>query len=359
MKRAYLYNFMAIQTSSQLAIKTSLSLIDNVPTLSSAISTPFKLRTPMESLSLLSTTEFVIKIIGLCTNNTEVFNQVFESDSYGSFDIKILGRDQLQIKKILVYEISLYSGIEVHLGSFYPYQLNDPKKIIISDFDKTLIDTKWSTPKDMYRSLSKPMSHFPKIEKSMEYLKNYINLGFAPFILSASPHFYENSIRDWLYQNHIYTDNIFLKDYRKIFDFLNRELTTKDMRNQGFYKLSQLLDILLMTGIPDELVLMGDSFESDTLIYLILYTILSGSEDTRRVWNELKRDKSFKFTTKQGIKFLNKFYELGTNVNKKIEMPLVKILIRCKQDNIEWAKNRVIEYDFIKKHFPLVEHYIA
>jgi hypothetical protein len=359
MKRAYLYNFVSIQSSDQLAIRTSLSLVDNKPTLMNALPAPFRLRAPIESLSLLTTTEFSIRIIGLNNDNAEVFDQVYESDTYGNFDIKVFGKEQTDIKKIAVYEVSLYSGIEILLGNFYPYQLKDPKKIIISDFDKTLLDTKWSSPKDMYRSLSKPMSHFPNIEKSIGYLKENINNGFAPFILSASPHFYENSIRDWLYQNQIYTDNIFLKDYRKIIDFFNRELTTKDMKNQGFYKLNQLVDILLMTGIPDELTLMGDSFETDSLIYLILFTILTGNEDTRRVWNEIKKDKSFKFTTKQGFRFLNKFYELGTKVRQKETPTKIRILIRCTEENFLWAENREIKYDFLKKHKALIENYIA
>ncbi len=360
MKRPYLFNFIAIQSENQLSIKTSVSLVENNANSILSLNSPHsKLRAPIESLSLFSSTEFSLRLKGLNSDNSIIYNQVYESDSYGNFEIRIIGSEQTKIDKIQLFEISLYPGIEIHLGSFYPNKIDENKKIIISDFDKTLLDTKWSTPKDMYKSLSKPMSHFPTIDKSINYLKDYINQKYTPFILSASPHFYEDSIRDWLYQNSIYTDNIFLKDYRKIISFFDRELTTKDMKNQGFYKLNQLVDILLMTDIPKELVLMGDSFETDTLIYLILNSILSGDENARRVWKEIEKDKSFNFTSKQGFRFLSKFYELETRVKNLKSKPEIKILIRCTQENFEWAKNREIKYAFLNKHTDTVQYYIA
>ena len=71
-----------------------------------------------------------------------------------------------------------------------------------------------------------------------------------------------------MYQNKIFTAGIFLKDVRQVFSLWDGDLSPRDITHQGLYKLNQLLDIINMTDIPDELVLMGDNFESDPVIYL-------------------------------------------------------------------------------------------
>ena len=65
-----------------------------------------------------------------------------------------------------------------------------------------------------------------------------------------------------------------------------------------------------MTGLPDELVLMGDGFESDPLIYMIFVSILKGHSDPWFIWNSLKEHKALKFNNNQNSKFLIKLYNL-------------------------------------------------
>ncbi|MBC76816.1 MAG: hypothetical protein CME64_12450 [Halobacteriovoraceae bacterium] len=244
------------------------------------------------------------------------------------------------------------------MGTYLPYRIESPKKIIISDFDKTLVDTRYSTAWELYQSLRRPIHHFPVVQNSLDLFFEYTENKFQPFILSASPHFYENAIRDWLYQNKIYAGSIFLKDYRNIFSLTQGILTTKDLKKQSFYKLNQLVNILVMTGIPQELTLMGDSFESDEFIYLVLASILVDRQDPWQVWNRVKTEKSFKLTTKQNFHFLSKFYRLG-EMSRSGNIKELNIHIRCTQENLEDTKNRTHAFDFIQSQKPLVKYYIG
>ncbi len=124
-------------------------------------------------------------------------------------------------------------------------------------------------------------------------------------------------MRDWLYKNNIFTAGLFLKDYRHFFSFLEGELLAKDLKIQGLYKLNQLLDILLMTGIPDELVLMGDNFESDPSIYLTLQQMLVENNDPWVTWNSIKEKDIFQLKKNQNSKFLNKIYQLDNILTRK------------------------------------------
>jgi hypothetical protein len=219
------------------------------------------------------------------------------------------------------------------LGTYIPLKIHEPKKIIICDFDKTLVDTKYSTTKELYRSLTRPLEAFPTVESSVEILHRFIRAGHHPFILSASPHFYEDAMRDWLYKNNIFSAGIFLKDYRQFFSFLEGELTAKDLKFQGLYKLNHLLDILLMTGVPDELVLMGDNFESDPIIYLTLAQILREDIDPWVIWNDIKEHDIFQLKKNQNSQFLNKIYQLDNMLTRQRKMypnkkPHIEIYIR-------------------------------
>jgi hypothetical protein len=283
-----------------------------------------------------------LKIVGLNKDHKVIYKKSFESDSFGNFNFKIpLTEERKQIEILQLYEIRKKPGLELHLGSYIPIRIFSPKKIIICDFDKTLVDTKYSTTKEVYRSLTSPLSDFPTVTTSVEILHRYIKAGHHPFILSASPHFYEDAMRDWLYKNNIYSAGIFLKDYRHFFSFLEGELTAKDLSHQGLYKLNHLLDILLMTGIPDELVLMGDNFESDPIIYLTLAKILREDIDPWIIWNEVKEQEIFMLKKKQNSQFLNKIYQLDnllTRERKKYpnKKPHIEIFIRkrFKQDEL-------------------------
>ena len=119
----------------------------------------------------------------------------------------------------------------------------------------------------------------------------------------------------------IYTAGIFLKDYRQVFNLLETVLTLKDIKTQGIYKLGHLLDILLMVGIPDELVLMGDNFESDPLIYASVVSLLEGRSKPWDLWQKLKQYPSFRSTLKQEGLLLNKIYQIAETLQTRSAPP--------------------------------------
>ncbi|MAZ49700.1 MAG: hypothetical protein CME65_14155 [Halobacteriovoraceae bacterium] len=317
------------------------------------------LKLPINHMSLLNKNNFRLRIRGYGKNQAEILSREYDSDNFGNFELRIPALiDVADIEKLSIFETSIVNGLEMHLGSFYPIRIKEPKKIIISDFDKTLVDTKYSTPKEMYYSLNRPLSYFPSVEPSIELLKSYIEKDFQPFILSASPHFYERPIRDWLYQHELYVSDIFLKDYRDFFSLFDGRLATKDLKKQGFYKLNQLIDILLMTGIPDELVLVGDGFESDPFIYLVLKRLLIENRDPWKNWKAIKDHSIFNLTSKQDSYFLTKFYQLSELARKKDHIN-IHIHIRSKQSNIEGLKNKNFDRVGFEELNKTVDYYLA
>jgi len=333
MKRPHLVHFLAIVTDDSINIKASITLKENLMAQNLDLDLPTP-KFPIQALRLLNAYQFTMKIIGVTKDQKEIYKKSFESDSFGNFNFKIpktQERDQIEI--LHLYEIKKHPGLELHLGTYIPLRIISPKKLIICDFDKTLVDTKYSTTKEVYHSLTKPLDSNPTVSSSVNILHRYIRMGHHPFILSASPHFYEDSIRDWLYKNNIFSAGIFLKDYRHFFSFLEGELTTKDLKSQGLYKLNHLLDILLMTGIPDELILMGDNFESDPTIYLTLAKILREDIDPWVIWNNIKEQDIFQLKKKQNSQFLNKIYQLDNLLSRKRKIKnekktAIKIYIR-------------------------------
>lgn len=358
MKRPYLVHFVAIESDHHINIRASVSMKEQraIQILMDKEPVKFSPTAPLEHLGLLSSSEFVLRIRGFDQDHHSVYQKDYESDSLGNFDIKFIRSiNDIKINHLEVYEIKASPGIEYNLGIFMPLTIENPKKIIISDFDKTLVDTRYHTLKEVLLSLRKPLNYFPSIHPSIELLKQYIDSGYQPFILTASPHFYENAIRDWLYQNNIFTAGIFLKDYRKLFSLFEEDLTSRDIKSQVFYKLNHLVNIILMTGIPDELVLMGDGFESDTLIYLTINSVLNDSMDPWNLWNSLNQSQSFKLNAKQVARFLSKFYQLEALRRARTSGTKVHIHIRCKDLN----KKPEIKLDFLQRHISRVQFYEA
>jgi hypothetical protein len=333
MKRPHLVHFLAIVTDDSISIKASITLKENVIAQNLDLDLPTP-KFPIQALRLLNAYQFTLKIVGVTKDQKEIYKKSFESDSFGNFNFKIpLTREREDIEILQLFEVRKRPGLELHLGTYIPLRIISPKKIIICDFDKTLVDTKYSTTKEVYRSLTRPMAENPTVTSSVNILHRYIKMGHHPFILSASPHFYEDSMRDWLYKNNIFSAGIFLKDYRHFFSFLEGELTAKDLKTQGLYKLNHLLDILLMTGIPDELILMGDNFESDPAIYLTLAKILREDIDPWVIWNRIKEHDIFQLKKKQNSQFLNKIYQLDNLLTRKrkeigFQNPAKKIMIK-------------------------------
>ena len=325
MRRPRLVHLIAISTEEFLSIKVFATM-----------ELPWKLDfpIPLHGLPLLGSRHFSMKIICLSKDGQHLYEEIFDSDSLGTFNLKIpLNPKRRNIHAISLYEIGQCPGIELFLGTYIPIFITSPKNIVICDFDKTLVDTRYSNLKELCYSLTRPLSHFPTLSNSVQILKSYIDKGLHPFILSSSPHFYENAIRDWLYSNQIYTAGIFLKDYRRIFSFLETVLTLKDLRTQGPYKFNHLLDIILMTGVPDELVLIGDNFEADPVIYASLTLLLHKKIKPWDLWQQLKKHPSFSANTRQEGQLLDKIYQLEGIIKGQDKTPKVSIFIRQKEND--------------------------
>jgi hypothetical protein len=357
MRRPQLLHFTAISTDHYLSIRASFSLSSQakhqfwqnpLPGLA-----PIR---PIESLGLLSSRRFRLKIIGMDKNGLELLNKEYDSDSFGDFNLRLPHPLQGPVMRLLIFETRTHPGLELLIGSFIPINVREQRQILITDFDKTLVDTRYHSLKELYYSLRKPLGYFPPVPASIKLIKNYIEQGHHPFVLSASPHFYENAMRDWLYRNQIFTSNIYLKDYRRVFALFEGELAPKDLKTQGFYKLNHLVNILLMTGIPDELVLVGDGFESDTIIYLTLSSVITGRQDPWVVWNAVKQDEGFKLTNRQHFRFLSKFYQLK-NMCDPNRPCHVKIHIRCRTEMLEKWRSKQFKYEFLNRLLPQVDFY--
>lgn len=318
LKRPHLVHFLAIKTDEHIALKASVTMKSptiTVPGANKEISTP---SFPVQALRMLNAYLFHLKIVGLNKEQKEIYKKVVETDSFGNLSYKIpLIENRAEIEVFQIYELKKNPGLEILLGTYIPLKITPPKKLIICDFDKTLVDTKYSNTREVYESLTRPLEYFPTVHRSLDILRDHINQGHHPFVLSASPHFYEEAMRDWLYQNQVYTAGIFLKDYRKVFSFLEWDLSPKDLKVQGLYKLNHLLDIILMTGIPDSLILMGDNFESDPIIYLTLARMLKEESEPWSLWNQLKKEDAFQLNRKQNGQFLNKIYQIQNLINRK------------------------------------------
>ena len=362
MKRPKLVHFTSIESDEYIHIRASMTFStqgkfeffeevkknfkDFVPT------------RPIQAISLLSSHEFRIKIVGLDHKDHIIFMKSFDSDPFGNFNFRILKPKTSGEIKLNVYEINTRPGLELFIGSFISTRLKKPKKILITDFDKTLVDTRYSTIKELYLSLRNPIQYFPEVPSSMELVHQNIKKEFIPFVVSASPHFYENAIRDWLYKRQIFTGNIFLKDYRSVFSLFEGDLSTKDLKSQGFYKFNTIVNILLMTGIPDELILIGDGFESDALIYLTIAAILVGRYDPWMLWNSVKAQEAFKLTNEQHVKFLTKLNQLK-HIGLSHKKPMLKIYIRCKQHMLENLNNQKFHLEYANNLKHLVEYYVG
>lgn len=356
MKRPYLVHCNVIDNGEQLSIKAAITLDDYGPSITKELTTMGP-SSPWQSLGLMGSNKSRLKICGLNNDNKEIYAREFDSDSFGIFDIKIAQQDDNRITRLKIYETLYRPGLELLVGSFIPLNIANSKKILITDFDKTLVDTRYSTLSEVYESLRHPLEYFPPVKGSIKKVKSFISEGFHPFVVSSSPHFYEKAIRDWLYNNEIYTSHIFLKDYRKIFSIDEGDLRPKDLRSHGFYKLDNLVNILLMTSLPKELILVGDSFESDMTIYLTLYAALKRHIDPWQLWNQVRSLESFRLTNKQNSRFLSKFYKINS-MSKKGDLD-IKIFIRCKEENIEATKNKVIPINALEELRGNIHFYIG
>ncbi len=352
MNRPIIINPIVYLRNNILQVKGSVHIPSDEVDLISLVSNDH-LSTPLKSIWLMKKKVFKVKIVLLGIEGEKIAERILETDLFGCFYFKI--PVQTEVHQVELFDLAHSPGIEFYLGNFFPIHIKDSLQIVISDFDKTLVDTTYSTLKEMYTSISSPLDYYPLINNSIEKLKNYISQSYIPFILSASPHFYEKPIRDWLYKHQVYSNNIFLKDYRQPFSFSAGELSFKDIKNQIFYKLNSLMDILLLTGSPQSLVLMGDSYESDPIVYLIIAVILVEKMDPWYVGDRLKASPHFQFNKKQEAIFLNKIYslsELGRNSSINIQ-----IFIRLYKKKLEDHIFNDFDMKFLIPYQKYIEYY--
>ncbi len=358
LSRPKINNIIILKNPRDISVRVSISL-ENIPKKQDFQTKEIHHQSsPWQNINLFNNNDFKVKVVCFDANSEIQYTRIFNTDRYGNLNLKIpTTHNQSEITSLQFFEVSYQDGIDLLLGSFIPVILNSPNKVIISDFDKTLVDTRYSTIQEMFTSLRNPISYFPTIDKSLEVLQLAIKSGYTPFILSASPHFYEKPFRDWLYQNEVYTSNIFLKDYRKIFSFFESELTPKDLKTQGFYKLTELINILLMTDLADKLILIGDGFESDPLVYLVLRALIIEKIDPWKIWKTLKKMEQFKLTRPQQTKLLTSLNLIAALASKK--KISLKIYIRCFADNFEEIKNRPTHVDFLDRQKENIFYYVA
>jgi hypothetical protein len=93
------------------------------------------------------------------------------------------------------------------------------------------------------------------------------------------------------------------------------------------------MEIMMMCGHAQDLVLMGDGFESDLFIYTIFQRILSKKADPHHLWRMVLSRKEFNLTSNQQATFLLKVYELTARLASRPAIN-VKIHIRCKVNMI-------------------------
>jgi hypothetical protein len=87
-----------------------------------------------------------------------------------------------------------------------------------------------------------------------------------------------------------------------------------------------------MCSLPDEIVLLGDDFESDPMIYLTLSQIITNTGEPFRLWQKIITNPSFKFSKKQKARLLSKIYEISSFLYDKkkqgYSLPKISIFIR-------------------------------
>ena len=102
-------------------------------------------------------------------------------------------------------------------------------------------------------------------------------------------------------------------------------------------KLNQLINILLLIGIPDELTLIGDNSESDPLIYTIFSYLIEENSDPDILWRNILKLPTVKLQKFQQVRLLNRIYSLKNLLAEKNQRSLF-ILEMLKRKNSKFLK---------------------
>ena len=325
-RRPYLIHFHCLLVNETISVRAGVSS-RSIKHFSSEHLVP---SIPIRDFRLLSKNSFSV-LIKVHAEEEVFYEKLLETDQFGHLNYRInTSRFKVQSTKLTVsiYEVSTIPKVEIFLGKSDAISVDREKPIIISDFDKTLVDTKYKTTVELYHSLTSPLKKFPTVESTLEQFAPLIEQQSPIFILSASPHFYENAIRSWLKEKDIKDSGIFLKDYRHFLSFQNTELFSKDIKVHGTFKLSQLLNLIYILDFPKKLVLFGDNSETDPLIYALFKYLLTNNNDPTDSWDKIKELEAFKLTNFQDSKLLNRLHLTRTLRRKKQHNPDISINIR-------------------------------
>lgn len=327
--RPMIASLSLIQNSSFLSLRCTIELNAPPQASTSLLEQLERELIPSQFFKWRNRKVFKLRVEGLSADHHLVYTNEVVEDNYGQFLLqlptKVAG---VELRFIRLYEAAHRARTQFYLGLFIPTLLGKSSKIVISDFDKTLLDTKYSSPKEMLQSFKSPLNSYQPVNSSLNRLQQFIAEDYLPFIVSASPHFYEHPIKDWLYQQEIYTSNIYLKDYRKIFSLFNDEWTSKDIVKQTYYKIFHLLDIILQCDLPREMIMIGDDHEADPEVYLLCRALLLRKISPNQLWKMLQHKPNLVMTPKQSSILLLKLYEVESLMDRKFYVPQIKIFIR-------------------------------
>jgi phosphatidate phosphatase APP1 len=253
------------------SININLSLFYSSKTLASC-------KRPLDGIFLFSKNLFKLNIIFKNAQNKTIDNFPCTTDNYGNLSKSFAFTLSPHLQDCFQVEIvDLASKRSLH--TLRLLNLQEQNRVVICDFDKTLVATKYSNATEIINNLMTTIPDSYKIQKSIDILKKTISEGHHSFILSASPHFFAPTIKKWLERSKIPITGIFLKDFRPLLSKKLKFLTFSLFTNQVYFKIKSIINILSLTGVPKELVLIGDDYESDHEIYLWIKQILAHNID--------------------------------------------------------------------------------
>jgi hypothetical protein len=112
-----------------------------------------------------------------------------------------------------------------------------------------------------------------------------------------------------------------------------------------------------MTKVPKELILIGDGFESDPVIYMTLKKLLTPHADPWKTWKSIKNNNIFNLTSKQDSHFITKFYLLS-ELAKKSAACDVRIHIRATSENIEKLQGQQFGQKSLTQMNQTIDYYL-
>ncbi|MCS7204259.1 MAG: hypothetical protein NZ853_01020 [Leptospiraceae bacterium] len=176
--------------------------------------------------------------------------------------------------------------------------------VIISDIDKTFLNTKFESRQGLLETLLERIENKKPIPGMDEYYRVIKKYEYPLIFISASPTFFHRVLEGVFKKFQISPDGIYLKklinpissistkifhiltnlnDYmnQNIEDMLNRSMkflnaTLQSIMEQTGYKLKVLLYMRKMQPTYSKEVLIGDNSESDYLIFTLYQILLSG-----------------------------------------------------------------------------------